>query len=83
MAVFGVSPNGQRWQVTREGVPVAVHLSRETAVDDARERAVAEGGKVVVVDEHSDATGVLVSSPAQAEPEGRGNTDVPDPNEAR
>jgi hypothetical protein len=83
MAVFGVSPNGQRWQVTREGVPVSVHLSRAAAVDDAQRLAEQEGGRVVVVDEHRDTTAVLVTGHGSAEPEGRASTDVPDPNEAR
>ncbi len=81
MAIFGVSPNGERWQVTREGEIVSLHLSRDEAMDAARDAAQANDGRVWVVDEHAETTGVMVAG--SGEPEGHQGATHPQPNEGR
>lgn len=86
MALIGVSPNGQRWQLTREGEVLSLHLSQDEALDAARSLA-GDEPSAVVLDDGSGEPVVVHDTSADGEDPGadrdaRG-AGHPEPNEAR
>lgn len=89
MPLIGVAPNGEVWQVTREGEILSMHESRDDALRAARDLACDEPSQIVVAQEQPDVDPVVIAlndadaDDPQAVLDGDRNAGHPEPNEAR